>query len=561
MDKTLEIHVGAKDDVKGPLEAVRKSLRGLFGSFSHAQSGAASLLRTGALLGGGFIALKAAVDLAHGAFRDSLGGAIEYQSEVEGLRAALTTLGDGTAAATRRAAAFADTIEQTTDYTRGQVIAAEQLGATIGGFTGPALSTATKAAIGLSQKLGIDLKTSMELVARAAHGQTSEFTRYGVTLNKAGTAQQKFDQVIQAGLSSFSLANAQTKTLAGAWSQFKHEVSSATQDAMAPAISSLTGIATYLASAKPAIAAFGQVVGAVVTAATSVVGEFGQMIGKIFGTSAGGLTQTLLRAAYAISHWKEALAIDILAVELLFVRLANQIQYQFTVVLPAWFNWFAENWKSIFDNAAVYTMDVFKNMGTNIVKIFENLPGLISGHVDFASLWTPLQAGFKSTLAALPQIAARQRGSLEQALGSALSGAESRYKSGLSGYLAKENAHGKSGATAMPSTIPLAPGTVSVAVKHHLARHLEHARHNAESKSRSHGHSTGEFSVHAIQGPGISGVAAAFASSMQQSSAADKTAASSAKTAREATESRKILESISAALGHNPLIAGVLKGV
>ena len=173
MDKNLDIHIGATDSVKGPIEAVRHSLGSLIHSFSDAKHGASRLLTGGVALGAGFLGLKAAVDVARGAFHATLGGAIEYQSAISNLHAALTSAGDGSRKATKDAASFADAIERNTTYTRQQVIAAESLGATIGGFTGPALDTATKAAIGLAQKLGIGLRSAMQLVARAAHGQNS----------------------------------------------------------------------------------------------------------------------------------------------------------------------------------------------------------------------------------------------------------------------------------------------------------------------------------------------------------------------------------------------------
>jgi len=86
------------------------------------------------------------------------------------------------------------------------------------------LKDTTTAAIGLAAKLGIDLKTSMMLMGRAALGQTQMLTRYGIILDETLTPQEKFNTLLKIGAKSFRLAEEAAKTTAGRFTQFKNKV-------------------------------------------------------------------------------------------------------------------------------------------------------------------------------------------------------------------------------------------------------------------------------------------------------------------------------------------------
>lgn len=569
MDK-IDIQIGAKDTAKGPIEAVRNSLHKLTHSFSSAIKGSAGMIKTGVGLALGFGALKVAIGAAKAAFDDSIGGAMAYQSAVENLHASLASAGNGTAAATKQATDFANAVEAGTTYTRDQIIAAQSLGATIGGFTGPALNTATKAAIGLAQKLHVDLPTAMKLVARAAHGQNTQFSRYGITIDKTKTAQQQFNQVIQAGLGSFSLATAQTKTLAGSWSNFKNQMESSLQDAMKPVIGVLTSISEKLAANKPLIHAFGALFSASIKGIMSVMESFGKVFGGMFGTGGGGVTQLLLKAAYAFNHWKAAVTIDILSVELGFVRLTNQIIFQLSHSMD-YVKWFGKNFFTIIKDYLDLMWNFWTGWFLRLAESWGNLWKVITGKMSIGQMFAKeskmvvdqvhvLNTAFKNLKG--PEIGIRVKGSLEQSLGSALSGAQASYSAGLSKYMKTQN-H-KSAApddTTTGNHIALAPGAViPKAVRAHVEHHLKLARAAHQAHQRSAGGP--QLSVNGAVGAGISGVAAAFASAHQNQTSSARTAAATAKTAQESSASRKLLETIAESLSTGShLIAGVLKGV
>lgn len=84
------------------------------------------------------------------------------------------------------------------------------------------LKGATKAAIGLSAAFGIDLATAMDLIAKAAAGNTSMLGRYGIVLDETASQAEKFNQVVSIGSGYFSIAEEQAASSIGAITQLKN---------------------------------------------------------------------------------------------------------------------------------------------------------------------------------------------------------------------------------------------------------------------------------------------------------------------------------------------------
>ncbi|GAB1366032.1 hypothetical protein MASR1M36_09030 [Candidatus Cloacimonadaceae bacterium] len=84
------------------------------------------------------------------------------------------------------------------------------------------LMGATKAAIGLSTAFGIDLATAMDLVGKAAAGNTSMLGRYGIVLNETASQAEKMSQLISIGTGYFKLAEDQARTSTGSVEQLKN---------------------------------------------------------------------------------------------------------------------------------------------------------------------------------------------------------------------------------------------------------------------------------------------------------------------------------------------------
>lgn len=126
--------------------------------------------------------------------------------------------------------------------------------------------------------------------------------------------------------------------------------------------------------------------------------------------------KALLTVEWSVTHWRQLLEQGLLIAAHGVVKFANEIQYFFGTVIPGVISWLADNWQSILTDMANFQLTVFGNIARNIWNFVKNLPGLISGSVNFSEIWTPLTDGFKATLKELPQYADRVAGPLEKAL-------------------------------------------------------------------------------------------------------------------------------------------------
>lgn len=136
----------------------------------------------------------------------------------------------------------------------------------------------------------------------------------------------------------------------------------------------------------------------------------------------------------------------------------NEIGHFFGVVLPEYLGWFSENWTSVLMDAAKIVGTVFKNIGTNIFNAMQEIWNYIkSGGTDAMEFaFTPLLDGFKSTIAEMPNIAARGMSDLESQLLTDTEAIGAQIGEGMGQAIADAQA-----ALQLPDALELAPGNVS----------------------------------------------------------------------------------------------------
>lgn len=121
--------------------------------------------------------------------------------------------------------------------------------------TGKMLEEATKAAIGLAAAFQLDLSTAMDLVSKAAAGNTALLGRYGIILDDAATQAEKFSQVLAIGAGYFGVAEAQAKSAFGTIEQLKNAWGDLQEVLAEGIVPILTSLATVLKSVIDAISA------------------------------------------------------------------------------------------------------------------------------------------------------------------------------------------------------------------------------------------------------------------------------------------------------------------
>jgi hypothetical protein len=123
-------------------------------------------------------------------------------------------------------------------------------------------------------------------------------------------------------------------------------------------------------------------------------------------------------------------SIKLLAVNtaLTLVQIGNATAYFFTDQLPAYFNWFLDNWGNLWTDALAITQTAFSNLGANIATNMAAIWDFISGGgmTALEMTWTPLLDGFKSTVGDIATIGERVPTELENTLGEMVSGLEGK---------------------------------------------------------------------------------------------------------------------------------------
>jgi hypothetical protein len=117
-----------------------------------------------------------------------------------------------------------------------------------------------------------------------------------------------------------------------------------------------------------------------------------------------------------VTNWRAYAEIGILKVELAFVQFGNTVAHVLTETLPAYMEWFGNNWRALFTDLVSFTQTVFANLGENIGSAMEAIWEYIAsgGATSLSLSWTPLLEGFKATAEALPQVAERIPSELEK---------------------------------------------------------------------------------------------------------------------------------------------------
>jgi hypothetical protein len=110
--------------------------------------------------------------------------------------------------------------------------------------------------------------------------------------------------------------------------------------------------------------------------------------------------------------------VAMLEIELALRQMAGATQQFFMVEVPAYFNWFLDNWQNVWTTAVNFVGTAFENMGSNIASAMDGIWNYIaSGGTEALEMaWTPLLDGAENTIGALPEIAARVPSAVEQEL-------------------------------------------------------------------------------------------------------------------------------------------------
>jgi tape measure domain-containing protein len=269
------------------------------------------------------------------------------------------------------------------------------------------------------------------VVAGVWGGITALVTTYGGTIVNA--ALTVFNQVLDFAR---PIWNALYETIATNWQSIL-----ATTVSIAVAIYDLVAT-VWNTTVQLAYTIWGSLTGAFTAGWTAIFGASAQGANDTRSTFQSvidvvqwlgtAFTTVIESVSYGIQNFSTLVQLIGVGVALRFVTMGNEVAYVFTGII-----WPAIQWISsqLFDFVR-WTGNVFSNLGSNIVAVFSNLPGLIRGSVKFGDIWTPLTEGFKSEAQSWPGIAARVAGPLEKGLTDQFNQLSDKFGTGLGDHLA-----------------------------------------------------------------------------------------------------------------------------
>jgi len=175
---TIKGRIEAEDRATPTVKKVQKSVGGL-----------SRFLTTGFVAGAAAAALS--VRALVGAFKSAIGAANAQELAVKKLDTALAPLGTTAASVSADLQAFAASLQKVTTAGDETIIEGQALLASFTKNTDE-IKAATQAALDLSAATGQSLQSAFLLMGRAASGETSTLTRYGITLDEGIPKSEKF---------------------------------------------------------------------------------------------------------------------------------------------------------------------------------------------------------------------------------------------------------------------------------------------------------------------------------------------------------------------------------
>ena len=205
-----------------------------------------------------FAAIKGVIDF----FASSVQAANENARAVNTLAAAYNAVGYTAQGAMKQAQDFATKMQSLTGIADEAFLNAQRLLANYG-VVGAKAQEAIQAAYALSIGRSIDFGTAMDIVSKAAAGQTQTLARYGIQIDKNTESGAKFDAVLAqinerfGATAQAAMGDSTTKlnALKESWGDFKEQVGAGLNDGLVPAVDFLTKAVGWLNQAFKSLGA------------------------------------------------------------------------------------------------------------------------------------------------------------------------------------------------------------------------------------------------------------------------------------------------------------------
>lgn len=153
---------------------------------------------------------------------EGVAAAKAYETSLVNLNTALALSGKYSKETSKDFEEFASSVQKTTKYSDDSVLSAAALIQNLGNLSKDGLKEATQASLNLASALNLDLNSAATLVGKAAQGQISTFSRYGIVIDEGKNKTETFANTLRALSRLEGSAEAQSQSYEGRVTQLSH---------------------------------------------------------------------------------------------------------------------------------------------------------------------------------------------------------------------------------------------------------------------------------------------------------------------------------------------------
>jgi hypothetical protein len=295
------------------------------------------------------------------------------------------------------------------------------------GVANDKLDDVTRAAIGLSEAMGISLEDGLKKARLASEGNFASFEKLIPSIKNMTTDEEKLAAVIELSNKGLAQKESHAQGAAGAGERLATKIGDLAEvigGALSPMIETATVAFeaitdTMISVLSPALDATG-----------GAFGTFSEWVQQKMTDAANGIIAAITMAEVVVMNFGDVwqLVKDTIALRL--EQIGADFEYLFGTIMPSYGDWLLTNLPRMFDDALTASVTVVQNGIKKITGSFDAAwqfiksggEGGLSGLTDSLNkaVSGSLLKGFESTTEALPQILARGLTDKEQELSAAI---------------------------------------------------------------------------------------------------------------------------------------------
>lgn len=331
------------------------------------------------------------------------------QEEAEkGLAAALRATGQEVDNNLGKMKTFASALQSVTTHGDETTLPIMQMGVNLG-LTAEQSQEATKAAIGLSKALGINVNEAMKAVSKEMQGQKSALNEQIPGLMDVSDASERLAIISQKAGMGMQEEMAAAETSGGSLTQLKNTLGDLTEMLGGVIASGLTPLVQWFNDLIGVTVSYNQSTGDTSSAVGSAFSSIGSIASSVFSTLGDWLKQTIFFFSN-LSTYGKILGTDM---AIGFGSMIDAASWAFDNVVNLG-KWLWDNMGTLFMDGVNYAITVFSNLGSNLKTFFTGLWSWIKsgGTKGFEEGFKGVSEGFIAQTKSLPEYREWQEGAL-----------------------------------------------------------------------------------------------------------------------------------------------------